>query len=243
MSAAVEVAAVSKRFTITAERAESVSGFLLNALRRRRLEARDFWALREVSFSVGHGESLGIIGANGSGKSTLLKLLAGIYTPTAGTVCVHGSVAALLELGAGFHGELSGRENIYLHGSLLGRGRGHMARLLDEIVAFAEIGPFLDTPLKQYSSGMQMRLGFAVATALRAEIMLLDEVLAVGDAAFQARCVARLQEFQREGRTLILVSHSMALIEALCPRALWLRNGEIAALSGPSAVIAAYEAG
>ncbi|MFN7209733.1 MAG: ABC transporter ATP-binding protein [Aggregatilineales bacterium] len=239
----LEVRNVSKTFTIVRNRAQTVSGFLIDWLRFwRRLERVPFTALQNLSLSVAHGETLGIIGSNGSGKSTLLKLIAGIYAPTSGTIQVRGRLVALLELGAGFHSELSGRENILLNGALYGYTRAAMARRMAEIAAFAEIEAFLDTPLKYYSSGMQARLAFGVAMATPAEIMLLDEILAVGDAAFQARCVAKLRELQAQGRTLVIVSHSLELLSALCSRALWLERGRAMAEGAVESVIAAYKA-
>ncbi len=239
----LEVRNVSKTFTIVRNRAQTVSGFLIDWLRFwRRLERVPFTALHDLSLSVAHGETLGIIGSNGSGKSTLLKLIAGIYAPTSGTIQVRGRLVALLELGAGFHSELSGRENILLNGALYGYTRAAMARRVAEIAAFAEIEAFLDTPLKYYSSGMQARLAFGVAMATPAEIMLLDEILAVGDAAFQARCVAKLRELQAQGRTLVIVSHSLELLSALCSRALWLERGRAMAEGAVESVIAAYKA-
>ncbi len=239
----LEAHALSKTFTIIRNRAETVSGFFIDLARFwRKPEHIPFVALQNISFKVAAGETLGIIGANGSGKSTLLKLLAGIYAPTSGTVRVNGRLVALLELGAGFHPELSGRENILLNGALYGHTRASMARRVAEIADFAEIAPFLDTPLKHYSSGMQARLGFAIAMATPAEIMLLDEVLAVGDLAFQAQCVAKLRQLQAAGRTLVLVSHTLELVQELCDRALWLHKGCLMAAGSPDQVIAAYAA-
>lgn len=239
----IEVHNVSKTFVIVRNRARTVSGFFIDMARFwRRLERVPFTALQDISLTVARGETLGIIGANGSGKSTLLKLIAGIYTPTSGSIAVYGRLVALLELGAGFHGDLSGRENIFLNGALYGHTRATMARRVPEIAAFAELESFLDTPLKYYSSGMQARLAFAVAMASPTEIMLLDEVLAVGDMAFQARCVAKLRELQAAGRTLVIVSHSTALVRELCDRALWLDRGRLMAEGAPERVIAAYEA-
>ncbi|PJF30991.1 MAG: ATP-binding protein [Candidatus Thermofonsia Clade 1 bacterium] len=239
----LEVRNVSKTFIIVRDRARTVSGFLIDLARFwRHLERVPFTALHNLSLSVAQGETLGIIGANGSGKSTLLKLIAGIYTPTSGTITVRGRLVALLELGAGFHGDLSGRENILLNGALYGHTRAAMARRVAEIAAFAEIEDFLDTPLKYYSSGMQARLAFGVAMATPSEIMLLDEVLAVGDMAFQRRCVAKLRDLQAEGRTLVIVSHSLELVRELCSRALWLDRGRLMAEGDPECVIAAYAA-
>ena len=189
----------------------------------------DFWALRDVSFDVAQGEVVGLIGRNGAGKSTLLKILSRITDPTTGRVVLNGRVASLLEVGTGFHPELSGRENIFLNAAILGMSRAETARKFDEIVAFAEVEQFLDTPVKRYSSGMYVRLAFAVAAHLEPEILVVDEVLAVGDADFQKRCLGKMHEVSRGGRTVLFVSHNMAAIQALCSRAIWLENGAVAA--------------
>jgi homopolymeric O-antigen transport system ATP-binding protein len=185
------------------------------------------WALRDVDFEVKHGEVLGIIGRNGAGKSTLLKILSGITEPTAGYADIYGRVGSLLEVGTGFHMELTGRENIFMNGALLGMSRNEIKRKFDEIVAFAEIEKFLDTPVKRYSSGMYMRLAFAVAAHLDPEILLIDEVLAVGDAAFQKKCLGKMGAVAKEGRTVIFVSHNLLAIETLCKRVIWLEEGNI----------------
>jgi lipopolysaccharide transport system ATP-binding protein len=187
-----------------------------------------FWALKDVSFEVKHGEMLGVIGRNGAGKSTLLKILSRITEPTEGYADICGRVGSLLEVGTGFHPELTGRENIYLNGAILGMTRREIARKFDEIVAFAEIEKFLDTAVKHYSSGMYMRLAFAVAAHLDPEILVIDEVLAVGDAQFQNKCLGKMGEVAKEGRTLLFVSHNMAAVQSLCHRVLWLRTGSVA---------------
>lgn len=202
----------------------------------------EFWALKDVSFAVQRGESIGIVGHNGSGKSTLLKLLTGILKPTTGTVEVRGRVGALIEVGAGFHPDLSGRENIYLNGSILGLSRRAIAEKFDEIVAFAGLESFIDTPVKRYSSGMYMRLGFAVAAHTEPDILLIDEVLAVGDAQFQSRCLRFLQGFKARGGTVAFVSHAMAQVAQVCERAVWLDHGQMR-FDGPAQdAIAQYEA-
>ncbi|MHB1557198.1 MAG: ABC transporter ATP-binding protein [Isosphaeraceae bacterium] len=199
-----------------------------------------FWALRDVSFEVKRGEVVGIIGRNGAGKSTLLKILSRITEPTEGEVDVHGRVGSLLEVGTGFHQELTGRENVYLNGAILGMRRSEIARRFDEIVAFAEVEKFIDTPVKHYSSGMYMRLAFAVAAHLDPEILVVDEVLAVGDAQFQKKCLGKMGEVARGGRTVIFVSHNMGVINRLCPQAVWLSAGRCVQ-NGPSEeVIGAY---
>jgi lipopolysaccharide transport system ATP-binding protein len=186
-----------------------------------------FWALRDVSFSIGEGEVVGIIGRNGSGKSTLLKIISQITAPTTGTARINGRTGTLLEVGTGFHPELTGRENVYLNGTILGMGRAEIARKFDEIVSFSGVDDFLDTPVKRYSSGMQMRLAFAVAAHLDPEILIVDEVLAVGDAAFQKKCVGKMEDFSRSGRTILFVSHNMAAVDQLCRRVIWLDEGRV----------------
>jgi len=198
------------------------------------------WALKDVSFEVKRGEVLGIIGRNGAGKTTLLKILSRITEPTEGRAEIHGRVGSLLEVGTGFHSELTGRENVYLNGAILGMKRTEIDRKFDEIVAFSEIERFLDTPVKRYSSGMRVRLAFAVAAHLEPEIMLVDEVLAVGDAQFQKKCLGKMGEVAREGRTVLFVSHNMWAINELCSRAILLRNGSIANEGSPQDMIEGY---
>jgi ABC-type polysaccharide/polyol phosphate transport system ATPase subunit len=196
----------------------------------------DFWALRDVSFEVQHGEALGIIGPNGAGKSTLLKLLAAITCPTVGEIVVRGRLSALIEVGSGFHPELTGRENVFLSGAILGMRRLEIARKFDRIVDFAGVGAFIDTPVKWYSSGMYVRLGFAVAAHLDPDILIIDEVLAVGDAAFQEQCLERIRELRRAGTTAVFISHDLAAMEQLCDRALLMQGGQIVR-SGPTSDI------
>jgi len=206
----------------------------------RRNEREGFWALTDVSFELGPGEVVGLIGRNGAGKSTLLKILSRIMEPTCGSALLRGRVGSLLEVGVGFHPELTGRENIYLNGAILGMGRREVRRKFDEIVAFAEVEQFIDTPVKRYSTGMYMRLAFSVAAQLEPEILLVDEVLAVGDTSFQKKCIGRMGEVGREGRTVVFVSHSMTAVTRLCPRAILLDRGRVIA-DGPAAeVTAAY---
>jgi len=206
-----------------------------SALRGERQQASQddsqLWALKDVSFEVRRGEVMGIIGRNGAGKSTLLKILSRITRPTEGRVGMRGRVGSLLEVGTGFHPELTGRENIYLNGAMLGMRRAEIVRKFDEIVAFAEVERFIDTPVKHYSSGMYMRLAFAVAAHLEPEILVVDEVLAVGDAAFQKKCLGKMGEVAKEGRTVLFVSHNMAAVEQLCRHILWLDHGRIATIS------------
>ena len=203
--------------------------------------AEDFWALRDVSFNVDRGEVLGVIGRNGAGKSTLLKILSRITEPTAGEVRLHGRVGSLLEVGTGFHPELSGRDNIYLNGAILGMSKAEIASKFGQIVEFAEIGQFLDTPVKRYSSGMYVRLAFAVAAHLEPEILIVDEVLAVGDAQFQRKCIGRMQEISAgQGRTVLFVSHSMAAIRRLCRKCVVLEGGQLRGVMPVEEAIAAY---
>ena len=200
----------------------------------------EFWALRNVSLEIRRGQVVGLIGRNGAGKSTLLKIISRITEPTEGRISIKGRVSSLLEVGTGFHPELTGRENIYLNGAILGMRKTEIQRKFDEIVAFAEIDRFLDTPVKRYSSGMYVRLAFAVAAHLEPEILIIDEVLAVGDAAFQRKCLGRMNDVAREGRTVIVVSHNMLSVEGLCNRAVWMHEGTIVEEGEPHEVIAKY---
>ncbi len=200
------------------------------------------WALKDASFEVHEGEVIGLIGRNGAGKSTLLKILARVTKPTEGFAKIHGRLGSLLEVGTGFHPELTGRENVYLSGGILGMKKREIVRKFDEIVAFAEVEKFIDTPLKHYSSGMQMRLAFAVAAHLEPEVLLVDEVLAVGDAAFQKKCLGKMGDVARGGRTIIFVSHQMNQIRRLCERVVWIDNGQIREIGPTAEVTCAYEA-
>lgn len=215
----------------------------LSSLSSGKQSARDvetFWALKDVSFQVESGEVVGIVGRNGAGKSTLLKILSRIVEPTEGEAEIHGRVGSLLEVGTGFHPELTGRENIFLNGAILGMRRSEIWRRFDEIVAFAEIEKFLDTPVKHYSSGMYVRLAFAVAAHLEPEILLVDEVLAVGDAAFQKKCLGRMQDVAKGGRAVLFVSHNMAAITSLCTRGLLIDNGRLVLSGSPHSVVEEY---
>lgn len=210
------------------------------SLFRRNRVREEFWALKDVSFMVEHGETVGIIGPNGAGKSTVLKLISRIIEPTAGRVRANGRIGALLELGAGFHPDLTGRENIYLNGSLLGLSRAQIRRKLDDIIAFAEIERFIEVPVKHYSSGMYVRLGFSVAVHTDPQILLVDEVLAVGDAAFQRKCMERIDQMRREGVTVLFISHDAGMVQTICSRALWLDDGHLVADGSAEAVVARY---
>jgi lipopolysaccharide transport system ATP-binding protein len=232
---AIRVEGLSKRFSIGAAKAHHTLGEALSAacraplrrLRRRSLSSDVIWALRDVGFEVRRGEVIGVIGRNGSGKSTLLKILSRITSPTAGRVELRGRVGSLLEVGTGFHPELTGRENIELNGAIIGMRRAEILDRFDEIVSFSGVERFLDTPVKRYSTGMRMRLAFAVAAHLEPEILLVDEVLAVGDAEFQRKCLGKMGEVAEGGRTVLFVSHNMAAVKHLCERAILLRNGEL----------------
>jgi ABC-type polysaccharide/polyol phosphate transport system ATPase subunit len=233
---------VSKEYRIIEESDSNVSRHqLIRKLQSLRRRPRQFSAVKDVSFQVQRGEALGIIGHNGAGKSTILKLLANITTPTRGEITIRGTLAALIEVGSGFHPELTGRENIYLHGSILGMSRREITKKLDNIVEFSGVRQFIDTPVKRYSSGMYVRLGFSIAAHLEPDILLLDEVLAVGDAAFQAKCIKRIDELRQAGTTIIFISHDLKAVERLCDRVLLMRHGEVISSGPPGDVILQYE--
>lgn len=236
-STAIAVSHVSKTFRLYHERNQFLKAAILRG-RRARFDA--FAALDDVSFEVARSQTFGIIGSNGSGKSTMLKCIAGILHPESGDIVVHGRVAALLELGAGFHPELSGRENTYLNGAILGMSRKEIDRRFDAIVDFAGLEEFIDTPVKNYSSGMAVRLGFAIATNVEPEILLIDEVLAVGDVTFQRKCAEKISEFRREGRTIVLVSHNESQVAELCDEVLWLDRGKARMTGAATEVVHAY---
>lgn len=236
---AVEFDNVSRRFRLMHEKRNTFQERMVGIFKPSG-GAEEYWALRDVSFEVPRGTTLGLIGHNGSGKSTTLKLVTRILEPTSGQVTVRGRVSALLELGSGFHPDLSGRDNIYLNGSLLGFNRRDMDRRIDEIIEFAELGQFIDTPVKHYSSGMYMRLGFAIATAVEPDILITDEVLAVGDETFQRKCMNRIHEFREEGRTILFVSHSLDAVRNLCSQTIWLDHGVVAAAGDTMATLDAY---
>jgi ABC-2 type transport system ATP-binding protein len=233
MGSAIEVLDVSKRFRVYREKPTSLKQRLLSG----RTRSEDFWALRDVSFEIPQGGTLALIGHNGSGKSTMLKVIAGILRPTKGLVRERGRIAGLLELGAGFHPELTGRENVYLNSAFLGLSRTETDRVYDNIVQFAELEDFMDTAVKFYSSGMLVRLGFACAVHVDPEVILIDEVLAVGDEAFQARCLDRVRTFQREGRTIMLVTHALDLVRQLCDQAVRHDHGRVHATGAPDDVV------
>jgi ABC-2 type transport system ATP-binding protein len=236
---AIDLQNVSVRFRLPVERVSTVKEYAIRWLQRR-LVYRDLWALHDVSFQVGRGEIFGVVGVNGAGKTTLLKVIARVLHPTEGRVRVSGSVAPILELGGGFHPELTGKENVYLYGSLLGWTRKKLDEGFGKIVDFAELWDFIDAPLRTYSSGMTARLAFAVATAKYADVILVDEVLAVGDIRFQEKCLERIERYRSEGSTIVVVSHDPGLITRMCSRAIWLSNGETGSLGSANEVVDQY---
>jgi len=243
VTAPIALDRVSKRYHRSAYRWQSFKGALLKREWRATFAAGEtFWALKDFSLRVHPGETLGIVGPNGAGKSTLLKLVSGILRPTSGTVTVNGRAAALIELGAGFHPEMSGRENVTVNGVLLGLTRAEVRRRLPEILEFADLGGFIEEPVKTYSSGMQARLGFAVAVHAGAPILLVDEILSVGDEAFQRKCLARIRRLQREGTAILLVSHDLDMVARICHRAAWLEEGALKMAGAPDEVVGRYRA-
>jgi ABC-type polysaccharide/polyol phosphate transport system ATPase subunit len=234
---AIVVSDLSKRFRIYHQRSETLKEMLVD---RRRSRYEEFWAVKDIDLEIHDGETFGIIGANGSGKSTLLKCMAGILIPDRGKVAVRGRLASLLEVGAGFHPDYSGRENIYLNGAILGLPRRYINSVIDEIVGFAELEQFIDNPVRNYSSGMYTRLGFSIAIHMDPDILLIDEVLAVGDESFQRRCMDHIEGMRREGRTLVFVSHAAESVRRLCDRCLWIDHGVQRALGVTGPVVDAY---
>ena len=234
----IRVCGVSKRFRLERNRPSSLKEAILRISRERDID--DFWVLRNLNFEVDAGEFLGIVGHNGSGKSTLLRLMANIHRPTEGQIEVNGRVSALLELGSGFHPDLTGRENVFLNGAMLGLSRKAVAASMNDIVEFSGVGDFIDEPVKIYSSGMYVRLGFSVAVHVHPEILLVDEVIAVGDEEFQRRCMSHMHWLRSKGTTIVLVSHSTGLIRELCDRACWLDHGRLMVHGDPDDVMDAY---
>jgi ABC-type polysaccharide/polyol phosphate transport system ATPase subunit len=233
---------VSKKYQIRqVAEPESARYGLAHRLKNLRRRAKQFWALKDVSFEVSRSEALGIIGHNGAGKSTVLKLLSKITAPTSGEIMINGKLSALIEVGSGFHPELTGRENVYLSGSILGMRRREIAKKLDSIIDFAGVRQFIDTPVKRYSSGMYVRLGFSIAAHLHPDILLLDEVLAVGDAAFQAKCFKRISELKESGTTIVFISHDLSTVARICDRVLLIAGGEVIIDGSPRDVIAEYQ--
>jgi ABC-type polysaccharide/polyol phosphate transport system ATPase subunit len=236
----IEFDDVVQRFRIIRERSDTLREVFAK-LTRRQTSYHDFLALKHVSFCVDPGEMVGIIGRNGSGKSTILKIIAGVYAPTSGRVKVNGSIAPLIELGAGFHHELTGRENILLNGLLLGLSKKEVLEREPRMIEFAELGEFIDAPVKQYSSGMYMRLAFSVAIEVDPDILLIDEILAVGDTKFQQKCMERIRQFRAAGKTMVFVSHDLNTIRELCDRVLLIHQGELLEDGPASSAIARYE--
>ena len=236
MSTAISISDVSKRFRINQDRQSSLKERAVHLGRKKR-GYKDFWALRDIDLEIAEGETIGLLGHNGSGKSTLLKCVGGILNPTAGEIRVRGRIASLLELGAGFHPDLTGRENVFLNASILGMSRSDIDARFDDIVAFAELEPFIDEQVKHYSSGMYVRLGFAVAINVEPDVLLVDEVLSVGDEAFQQKCLEKVRGFQRDGRTIIFVSHATDLVRRICDRVMVLDHGLSVAVDDPASAI------
>lgn len=241
---AITVENLSKAFRLKKRYRQSTTlkSALINTLRRQRVaeEERQFWALKDVSFDVPKGTTLGMIGSNGSGKSTLLKLLAGIHRPTSGHVSTKGRISALIELGAGFHPEFTGRENIYINGIILGLSRKQVQERIDDIIYFSELEDFIDNPVKTYSSGMYMRLAFSIAATVDPDILLIDEILAVGDASFQRKCQNKLNAFKADGKTIVLVTHDLSALERYCDRVLWMDHGQLKAYGDVQSVMQMY---
>lgn len=241
MDKIVEVKNVSMRFNLAKERVDNIKEYIVRKIKFQSVSFDEFWALKDISFSIKRGESFALIGVNGSGKSTMLKIISGILAPTAGSVSVHGSIAPLIELGAGFDYQLTGRENIFLNGAVLGHGKRLMQEKYDEILAFSELAEFIDVPVKNYSSGMIARLGFSIATMVKPDILIVDEILAVGDQAFQEKCHGRMEEMINGGTTVVLVSHSEADIRRICQKAVWIDRGVLRSVGDTDTVLKMYQ--
>lgn len=233
---------ISMRYLMTYDRVKSIKEYLVQTLQGK-MKYEEFWALRDVSFDIQKGEVVGIVGKNGAGKSTLLKIISGILKPTGGTVEVHGNIVPMLELGSGFDHDLNGRENIFLNGAILGYSEEFLKAKYDEIVEFSELGKFIDVPLRNYSSGMMMRLAFSVATVVNPDVLIVDEILAVGDADFQAKSKARMLELMGGGTTVLFVSHSIDQIREMCDRVIWLEHGQVKMIGKTDAVCDQYAGG
>lgn len=233
---------VSVRYRLPSERIGTLKEYAIRLLQRR-LKHREFWAIKDLDLNIQQGEVFGIVGDNGAGKSTLLKVISKVLRPTTGRVRIYGKIAPLLELGAGFHPELSGRENVFLNGALLGYSHDEMNQVFNEIVEFSELAEFIDAPIRTYSSGMYARLGFAVATAHQPEILIVDEILSVGDEAFQRKCTDRIAGFRENGATVLMVSHNLDLIAGMCNRAAWLDHGKLIHMGNAEEVVAKYREG
>ena len=232
---------ISMRYLMTYDRIQSIKEYIVQMLRGK-IKYEEFWALKNVSFEVERGEVVGIIGHNGAGKSTLLKVISGILKPTGGSLEVHGNVVPMLELGSGFDHDLTGRENIFLNGSILGYSEKYLKEKYEQIVEFSELGKFIDVPIRNYSSGMLMRLAFSIATVVQPEILIVDEILAVGDAAFQEKSKTRMLELMGGGTTVLFVSHSLEQIREMCDRVIWLEHGQVKMMGETQEICDAYEA-
>lgn len=237
---AVVLSGVSVCYRIPTERINTLKEQVIRRVTGRSVKSNEFWALRNITLKVHQGEAIGLIGNNGAGKSTLLKVIARVQRPTSGKVRVRGSISPLIELGAGFHPELTGRENIFINGAMLGFSKRQMRQKFDSIVAFSELEAFIDAPLRTYSSGMIARLGFAVASDVEPDILIIDEALSVGDEAFQKKCLARMNAFRQEGTTIFFVTHALDIVHTLCPRAIWLDGGRIRYAGPTDEVVDAY---
>ncbi len=235
----IQLENVSVSYRLPSERIGTFKEYAIRKLQRK-IKIDKFWALTDITLQVNKGEVFGLIGNNGAGKSSMLKVISKVLKPTKGRVVVYGKIAPLLELGAGFHPELSGRENVFLNGALLGYSRSEMESVFDEIVEFSELEQFINSPVRTYSSGMFARLGFAVATAHIPEILILDEILSVGDEAFQRKCNLRMKSFQQSGTTVLMVSHALNMLEGMCDRVAWIDHGKTQKVGEPQEVIAAY---
>ena len=240
MKNAVEIKNVSMRFNLARERVDNIKEWFVRKLKGNNTAIDEFWALRDITFNIPKGDSFALIGTNGSGKSTLLKIISGILTPTSGSVTVNGSIAPLIELGAGFDMELTGRENIFLNGAVLGHSQKLMFEKYDEIMDFSELREFEDVPVKNYSSGMLARLGFSIATIVKPDILIVDEILAVGDQAFQAKCHKRMEDMMSGGTTVILVSHSEYDVKHICKHAAWIEKGKLQMVDETEKVLNSY---
>lgn len=236
----IKVEHVAMRFNMANDRISSIKEYLV-ALVKGKLKHKEFWALKDVSFDVNKGEVVGIIGRNGAGKSTLLKMISGILKPTKGAIQVNGNIVPMLELGSGFDYDLSGRENVFLNGAILGYSKAFLESKFDEILEFSELGEFIDVPIRNYSSGMLMRLAFSIATVVQPEVLIVDEILAVGDENFQAKSKARMLELMSGGTTVLFVSHTLAQIREMCNRVVWIENGEVKMFGPAEAVCDAYQ--
>lgn len=235
----IEINNVTMKFNLAKEKTDTIKEYILKATKGK-LHYDEFIALEDISFNIQRGDSVAIVGVNGSGKSTLLKIIAGVMYPTNGSVKVNGSIAPLIELGAGFDLDLTARENIYLNGAVLGHDRHFMNQYFDDIIGFSELGEFIDVPVKNFSSGMVARLGFAIATVVKADVLIVDEVLAVGDARFQEKCRRRIKELMSGGTTLLFVSHNNELVQELCDKAVWLKHGKIQMIGNSKDVCMEY---